>query len=156
MPMERCTQMNAVEIEQAITDLAEQPLIPQNFLMLSLKPLVTRQRPSSACAPGHLTSPIWVAFFRQTTFTFLPVKRARSHRCWLHSRPARQQASPRRSSSLPRTANTLKPKILTVVRLWLAPLKTFPITSASFYHWQESALFGRSAKTPLTSGLPAA
>lgn len=31
MPMERCTQMNAVEIEQAITDLAEQPFDPAEF-----------------------------------------------------------------------------------------------------------------------------
>ncbi len=31
MPMESCTQMNAVEIEQAITDLAEQPFDPIEF-----------------------------------------------------------------------------------------------------------------------------
>jgi len=31
MPMESCTQMNAVEIEQAITDLAEQPFDPIDF-----------------------------------------------------------------------------------------------------------------------------
>lgn len=31
MPLESCTQMNAVEIEQAITDLAEQPFDPIDF-----------------------------------------------------------------------------------------------------------------------------
>ncbi|SUH65029.1 Uncharacterised protein [Salmonella enterica subsp. enterica serovar Madelia] len=31
MPMENCKQMNAVEIEQAITDLAEQPFDPIEF-----------------------------------------------------------------------------------------------------------------------------
>ncbi|MFP1591809.1 type IIL restriction-modification enzyme MmeI [Escherichia coli] len=147
--------MNAVEIEQAITDLAEQPFDPQNFLMLSLKPLVTRQRPSSACAPGHLTSPIWVAFSTNNIHILA------SEEGQVTQMLAALKASPATGKSkakfiLATDGKYFEAEDLNSGQTVACAFKDFPDHFGFFYHWQESALFGRSAKTPLTSGLPAA
>ena len=49
--------MNAVEIEEAVSDLADQPFDAAEFPFAFLPPSATRKRPSSGCARARRTSP---------------------------------------------------------------------------------------------------
>ena len=140
--MENCTQMNAVEIEQAITDLAEQPFDPIEFPYAFLEAFGNKETTIKRLRAGASNKSDLGGVLQTNNIRRLASEEGQVTQMLAYSRPARQQARPRRNSSLPRTANTLKPRTSTVVRLWLVPLKTFPITSASFCHWQVSALFG--------------
>jgi hypothetical protein len=75
--MENCKQMNAVEIEQAITDLAEQPFDPIEFPYAFLEAFGNKETTIKRLRPGHRISPIWAAFFRPITFTFWLVKKGK-------------------------------------------------------------------------------
>jgi hypothetical protein len=61
--------MNAVEIEQAITDLAEQPFDPAEFPYAFLEAFGNKATTIKRLRAGHRTSPTWAAFSRPATST---------------------------------------------------------------------------------------
>ena len=61
--------MNAVEIEQAITDLAEQPFDPAEFPYAFLEAFGNKATTIKRLRAGRRTSPTSAVFFRPATFT---------------------------------------------------------------------------------------
>ena len=154
-PERGCTSMNAVEIEQAITDLAEQPFDRAEFPMPFLRRSATKRPPSSACARGvEQVRPRRCSPDQQ--YPHPDLRRRAGDTDAGRSRPARRRPRPRRSSSSPPTVRTSRPKTWPAVRPSPVPSKTFPTTSASSCRWRASVPSARSAKTPSTFGPPAA
>jgi hypothetical protein len=61
--------MNAVEIEQAITDLAEQPFDPAEFPYAFLEAFGNKETTLKRLRAGRRTSPTSAAFSRPATST---------------------------------------------------------------------------------------
>ena len=77
MPLESCTQMNAVEIEQAITDLAEQPFDPIDFPYAFLEAFGNKETTIKRLRAGALNKSDLGGVLQPTTFTFWLVKKTK-------------------------------------------------------------------------------
>lgn len=60
--------MNAVEIEEAVSLLAEAPFYAEEFPYAFLLAFGNKRPKSCGCAAGRQTSLTWVVFFRPTVF----------------------------------------------------------------------------------------
>ena len=151
MPMESCTQMNAVEIEQAITDLAEQPFDPIEFPYAFLEAFGNKETTIKRLRAGASNKSDLGGVLQTNNIHILASEGGQ-----VTQMLAALKASPATGKAKAKFILATDGKYFEAEDLnsgQTVALKTFPITSVSFCHWQVSALFGRSAKTPLTSVL---
>jgi len=149
--------MNAVEIEQAISELAEKPFDRQEFPFQFLEAFGNKETTLKRLRTGVSNKSDLAASFRPTTSTSPPARPARPRPPSPPCAPAPPRLRARHASSWPPMAKRW--------RLKTSPLTTHPLpvpipisttTSASSCRWQASPPSSRSAKAPLTSRRPAA
>lgn len=132
MPMENCKQMNAVEIEQAITDLAEQPFDPIEFPYAFLEAFGNKETTIKRLRAGASNKSDLGGVLQTNNIHILASEEGQVTQMLASLKASRQQARPRPNSSSPQMEKTSKLKTSSAARLSLVPLKTFPITSVSF------------------------
>ena len=148
--------MNAVEIEEAISALAEQPFDAQEFPFAFLEAFGNKETTLKRLRKGESnksdlggvlqTNNIHIAVARpgEVTKTLAALKAS----------PATARAKAK--FILATDGDDFEAEDLTSARRSPAPMPTFPTISASSCRWPASPPSSRSAKTPSTSGPPAA
>lgn len=156
MPMESCTQMNAVEIEQAITDLAEQPFDPIEFPYAFLEAFGNKETTIKRLRAGASNKSDLGGVLQTNNIHILASEEGQVTQMLASLKASPATGKAKAKFILATDGKDFEAEDLISGQTVACVFKDFPDHFGFFCHWQVSALFDRSAKTPLTSGLPAA
>lgn len=156
MPMENCKQMNAVEIEQAITDLAEQPFDPIEFPYAFLEAFGNKETTIKRLRAGASNKSDLGGVLQTNNIHILASEEGQVTQMLASLKASPATGKAKAKFILATDGKDFEAEDLISGQTVACAFKDFPDHFGFFCHWQVSALFGRSAKTPLTSGLQAA
>lgn len=156
MPMESCTQMNAVEIEQAITDLAEQPFDPIEFPYAFLEAFGNKETTIKRLRTGATNKSDLGGVLQTNNIHILASKEGQVTQMLASLKASPATGKAKAKFILATDGKDFEAEDLISGQTVACAFKDFPITSAFSCHWRVLVQFVRSVRTLLTFGLPVA
>lgn len=156
MPMESCTQMNAVEIEQAITDLAEQPFDPIEFPYAFLEAFGNKETTIKRLRTGATNKSDLGGVLQTNNIHILASKEGQVTQMLASLKASPATGKAKAKFILATDGKDFEAEDLISGQTVACAFKDFPDHFGFSCHWRVLVQFVRSVRTLLTFGLPVA